>query len=208
MDSEPAYFITFEDAAGGKLYNVITIHNDTPIQLVFTHPSKEVFETIISTFKFTEADETIGWKTYRNEEYGFEVRYPENWFVYDNETPPCAGGIRGFVFINKNELSDCFFADTLPADFYIYVSEIPEEPWGPLPRSTEYNTYTSYEIAGEEGVMNIRTEKSEGPRRKDTLIYVNHEGKQYVLSFPNTDFEGTHEAVYDQILSTFKFTKP
>ena len=30
----------------------------------------------------TTSDETAGWKTYRNEGYGFEVEYPGNWHVY------------------------------------------------------------------------------------------------------------------------------
>src|SRR3990167_10330878 len=32
------------------------------------------------------ADETANWKTYRNEEYGFEVKYAEDWIVND-ESP-------------------------------------------------------------------------------------------------------------------------
>ena len=32
----------------------------------------------------TTQDETVDWKTYRNEEYGFEVRYPENFAIEIN----------------------------------------------------------------------------------------------------------------------------
>jgi len=31
-------------------------------------------------------DETADWKIYRNEEYGYEVKYPSNWYFYDKGT--------------------------------------------------------------------------------------------------------------------------
>jgi len=42
------------------------------------------------TIKLLEIDyinnETADWKTYRNEEYGFEFEYPTDWFIYSDRT--------------------------------------------------------------------------------------------------------------------------
>lgn len=39
---------------------------------------RDLFEKIISTFKFTDSNEVAGWQTYRNEKYGFEFQYPKD----------------------------------------------------------------------------------------------------------------------------------
>lgn len=38
--------------------------------------------------EITLEDETADWKTYRNEEYGFEMKYPKSWYVYTPEQGP------------------------------------------------------------------------------------------------------------------------
>lgn len=173
-----------------------------PVPKVTTKTSTE------SVKKATESakkDETADWKTYENDKLGFSIKYPQNWFVYDNQTPPCDGKISGFLFVNQAKISECIFADVAPADLIVRVGETPSAPYGPLPKSTEYDTYTNYDFAGEKGVLNIRTEKSEGPRRKETAIIVNHRNNQYSISYPNLDFKGKHEPIYDKIISTFTF---
>ena len=34
-------------------------------------------------------DETANWKTYRNEEFGYEIKYPKEWKVIENPYPGC-----------------------------------------------------------------------------------------------------------------------
>jgi len=40
---------------------------------------EEEFKKIVSTLEFFEPSDTSDWQTYRNEEFGFEFRYPKDW---------------------------------------------------------------------------------------------------------------------------------
>jgi len=142
-------------------------------------------------------NKTANWKTYRNDEFGFEVKYPSGWFAYDDRNFPCE-----YALFSRKQISDCRFADYIPADFYVFKTDL----YNPFPKSLPNQIYTPFILDGEKGVINFATEQSDGPRAKNTTILVNHNGYGYMITFLNIDYQGNHEQVFDQILSTFKFT--
>ena len=143
-----------------------------------------------------EVLDTTDWQTYRNDEFGFEVKYPSDWFAYDDRNFPCE-----YVLFSRKQISDCRFADYIPADFYVFKGDL----YNPFPKSLPNQIYTPFILDGEKGVINFATEQSDGPRAKDTNILVNHNGYGYMVTFLNIDYQGNHEQVFDQILSTFRF---
>lgn len=57
---------------GGSIY-----YYQTQIKSILVQPSPSP----------TTQDETAGWETYRNEEYGLEIKIPKNWYVWIEEGP-------------------------------------------------------------------------------------------------------------------------
>lgn len=82
------------------------------------------------------ADPTAGWKVYRNEQYGFEMRYPSNWHPL-----PDFGGSQSLVFSNEPvgaplELSKNGFMialELIPVNglaFKVWADATPRSPGG------------------------------------------------------------------------------
>jgi hypothetical protein len=56
--------------------------------------------------KEKEADQTAGWKTYTNSEYGFEVKYPSAWFYEEYSWSKLSGAFgKGIAFCMMGEYS-------------------------------------------------------------------------------------------------------
>ncbi len=70
----------------------------------------------VSHTAFSGAD-TENWKTYRNEKYGFEVKYPENYFERINIDPDTLGGNQ-------------YFDDAYQNLFFAYVGDVNTLPKG------------------------------------------------------------------------------
>jgi len=71
-----------------KNQSALIVHYPQPIQIsgetynyFILWADKNHINEIAKTLKFIK-DETADWKTYRNEEYRFEIKYPMDWYMY------------------------------------------------------------------------------------------------------------------------------
>lgn len=76
---------------------------ENPMQNVVDKPVPPVVVETSVTEENTSPVDTSDWKIYRNEEYGFEVKYPKEWIV--KTSPPAASGGYGGVQFFQNEVT-------------------------------------------------------------------------------------------------------
>jgi len=157
-------------------------------------------------------DETANWKTYKNKLFGYQIKYPQEWFIqgpYGGQAGgECVEGLTDVALteFSRSKLKDCgFIAEQLPpqeADITIWVQK---EEYDDLSAILIGQPKENITIAGIDAVKYPFTEKSEFPNIQATRIYFNHTGKGYLIFIKQKDKLGNYDPFFDQILSTFQF---
>jgi hypothetical protein len=158
-----------------------------------TSSDKPVVGSLSIDLATTSQNTIPGWKTYRNDRYGFEFQYPDDGHLETAETATLSGLVK--ATFARNHFTYLFNVGVVEQSFDEYEKYLTEVGFVLLKKDISLNSYPARELyftALESGV--------------NIIILVRHASRTYVLTLMDWDDVGVVDTVNQQLLSAFRFT--
>ena len=193
--------IIFLLLAGGAAAS-FTIFKPQIVSLV-TKPTPTILPTPSPSVIPTSRDPvspTANWKIYENKEYGFSLKYPQNWQL-DNEKELVRLKLYPNEFINKLSPN----TPTIAVD--VMSKALSDYPTGNINQQgtdfiTDWKNTTINEVIG----IFYKTHQCAPQCTADTVLPIPNSNKTVAIRISTVAQEKGYMLIYNQILSSFKFT--
>lgn len=142
-------------------------------------------------------DETVGWNTYTNEKYAYEIKYPKDWKVQQPGEPPYPGPPEGVEFSSLDTNNFCRMA--VEASTFSFDGEIESL------RSKEY-TETNIKVEGIDAIQFTTFQTN----AISVFIYFGFENNFYRIDRGSGATAETNQKcknVFDKMVSSFKLSE-
>lgn len=172
----------------GNIYSIIARSGIAPSN----DKNDSIYSHLLSTFKFTNAvaDETADWKTYKNTENNFEIKYPLGWKINQ---------------VNVNQV-EFYNSENPKNDYWFKIDVIPNlsktlDAWTKdKTQDTRYGKQTA-SVVGLDALKFIASPSTQAPGNIEYDFIKNNTG--YILK---TLYLDTSDGTGEKMFSTFKFT--
>lgn len=188
---------------GNKAFKLVSqLNYDRYSQLSKFDAEKEseIFNQILSTFRFTEKDETADWKTYNSDKYDYEVKYPKDWALdevkKESVTLNSSENEKLLKKIDNGEV----YGEGYMRDITIFYYD--RTTFDEFAKKELISSFTRINFAGQSAYEAIM-----GHFGAYYSILIEKNNHLYIIQFGNRDEKSKLTKTDDQILSTFKFTK-
>lgn len=166
-------------------------------------------------------NQMTAWKTYRNKEYGYEIKYPESWEVIEAQPRVGTKATWAGNVLLEGELQKVTFLEKeyidWPGEFQIRVLSNPDQ----LSLEEWIGKHEPQDVTGGSLIQEMSDTTLDGnPAQRLSIFGFDHEGIDivslyngyiYYLSFtgsnPNDAEAERHQQIYTRMLSTFRFIR-
>jgi hypothetical protein len=213
-------YFTYPDGVNQKEISIYLSHKKQVYKVFFTYYEgdevkfKKIMPDILSSLKFIDQSQidTSTWKTYRNEKYGFEVKYPLSW--YKGECAWDTGFLLGFgetkslLVCNTDAPSREIVGLVITSQITTLSELVKEQSASNFKPDSMTNTYIGdIPAVRMEGVY----EEPEGgwlgnpplPGTRFTKVVTYYHGIAYIFNYSTEN--GDYLDEFNQVLFSFKF---
>jgi len=151
------------------------------------------------------------WKKYTNDSYHYSIKYPNNWFFYDEKElyadvvldDPRKTVIISPYKIDKFSPGDISFRDALSVQGNSSNSSLEE-----LKNIVDKKVWKVEDIQiGGMPAVKVTEIKESIMSNPETIYSIPFYGHTIVISHDNTDYKGTHNQIFDEIISSISFVE-